>query len=75
MAHVLTQIILRGVCLLLAAFFLFGFLASFEPGVSTAWKVGYATVLVLALSGALVPWQFLRFNGKRQDEAAFKRRH
>lgn len=39
-----------------AAFCVFGFLASFEPGVSAAWKVGYAVVFVVALLGAAAAW-------------------
>ena len=42
--------------LAIAAFCVFGFLASFEPGVSPAWKVGYAVVFVVALLGAAGAW-------------------
>jgi hypothetical protein len=40
-----------------AAFCAFGFLASFEPGVSPAWKVGYAVVFTLSILGAAVSWR------------------
>jgi hypothetical protein len=42
--------------LAIAAFCVFGFLASFEPGVGPAWKIGYAVVFVVALLGAAVAW-------------------
>jgi hypothetical protein len=42
--------------LAIAAFCVFGFLASFEPGVGPVWKIGYAVVFVVALLGAAVAW-------------------
>ena len=43
--------------LAVAAFSVFGFLASFEPGVSPVWKVGYAVVFAVSILGAAVPWR------------------
>jgi hypothetical protein len=42
--------------LAIAAFCVFGVLASFEPGVGSAWKVAYGIVFVGALLGAAVAW-------------------
>ena len=39
-------------CLIVAAFCGFGFLSSFEPGVSIAWKIGYAVLGLGFLTGA-----------------------
>jgi hypothetical protein len=52
----LAQSIVSGCCLLLAAFSVFGFLATFEPGVELAWRVGYLTLFVVSLIGASMPW-------------------
>jgi hypothetical protein len=62
--QLLAEFVLRAICLLFAAFCGFGFLASFEPGVSAGWKFGYAAVAVLALTCALFPRRFLR-SGKQ----------
>jgi hypothetical protein len=43
--------------LAIGAFSVFGFLASFEPGVSPAWKIGYAVVFAMAILGAALPWR------------------
>jgi len=43
--------------LAVGAFSVFGFLASFEPGVSPAWKVGYAVLFAAAILGAMLPWR------------------
>jgi hypothetical protein len=60
--QLLAEFVLRVICLLFAAFCSFGFLASFEPGVSAGWKFGYAAVSVLALTCALFPRRFLRLS-------------
>lgn len=39
-----------------AAFCVFGFSASFEPGVHTAWKVGYAVLFSIACAALVVLW-------------------
>lgn len=39
-----------------AGFCVFGFLASFEPGVSLGWKLGYAVAFGASLFCAAVPW-------------------
>jgi hypothetical protein len=44
------------VLLLLAAFCIFGFMASFEPGVDPIWKIVYATVGVGSVMVAI--WLF-----------------
>jgi hypothetical protein len=43
-------------CLLLAAFCVFGFLATFEPGPHLGWRIGYALTGLLAFCGAIAPW-------------------
>ncbi len=43
--------------LAVAAFCVFGFLASFEPGVGPAWKAGYAVVFTIAILSAALPWR------------------
>ena len=43
-------------CLPVAAFSVFGFLASFEPGVTIGWKMGYAIRGISSLGAAVLPW-------------------
>ena len=43
-------------CLPVAAFSVFGYMASFEPGVGSGWKVGYAVLFFAALAAGLLPW-------------------
>jgi len=40
----------------LMAFCLFGFLASFEPGIKDSWKLLYGTLLALLSIAAIAPW-------------------
>jgi len=44
--------------LLLAGFCVFGFMASFEPGVDLVWKIAYPTVGVVSVIAAI--WLFLK---------------
>ncbi len=43
-------------CLTVAAFCVFGFMASFEPGVAVGWKIGYASLFVAFVAASVVPW-------------------
>jgi len=53
---VISRLLATFVALGIAAFSGFGFLASFEPGVSGVWKVVHAVVFAIALVGGLLPW-------------------
>jgi hypothetical protein len=53
---VISRLLITLVAMGVAAFSAFGFLASFEPGLSGVWKVVYAVVFVAALIGGLLPW-------------------
>ncbi|MCA9054808.1 MAG: hypothetical protein KDA75_13295 [Planctomycetaceae bacterium] len=50
------RILVSAVCLPIAAFCLFGFLAAFEPGVTVGWKVAYAILGSGSLAAAVLPW-------------------
>jgi hypothetical protein len=50
------RIIITLALLGVTAFCVFGLLASFEPGVSLAWRVGYATAIVACLVGLVWTW-------------------
>ncbi len=43
-------------CVPVAAFSVFGFLASFEPPASGAWMIGYAGLLFGMLAIGICPW-------------------
>lgn len=49
----------------LACLSLFGFLASFEPGVSVAWKILYVFIFAVAVACAVRPWIT---GGRKMDE-------
>lgn len=44
---------------LFAAFCVFGFLASHEPGVSPVWKIGYAAGFVMSMAVSVGGWFLL----------------
>lgn len=51
------RVFIGSLCLLVAAFSVFGFAASFEPGIGIGWKLGYAGVFTLsAMGGAAACW-------------------
>ena len=50
------RILISAVCLPVAAFSVFGFLASFEPGITIGWKIGYTILGVGSLGAAVLPW-------------------
>lgn len=50
------KLLLSLVCLPLAAWSVFGFMASFEPGVSIGWKLGYAIAFLALLAAGTSPW-------------------
>ncbi len=47
------RILISAISISVAAFCVFGFLASFEPGVSVSWKIGYAILFGVGLLLAL----------------------
>lgn len=54
------RMLISVICLSVAAFSVFGFLASFESGVGTDWKIAYAAVGISSLGLSLLPWIFGR---------------
>lgn len=54
------KIFISVVCAAIAAFSVFGFLASFEPGVAIGWKIGYALVFAVTTAAAICPWALRR---------------
>jgi hypothetical protein len=46
------------VCMAVAAFCVFGFMATFEPGVAgaLAFRIGYAVLGIVSLAGFACPW-------------------
>jgi len=50
------RILISVACLFVAAFSFFGFLASFEPGVTIGWKIGYSIMGIVSLGVAVLPW-------------------
>lgn len=50
------RILISVMCMPVAAFSVFGFLASFEPGVAIGWKIGYATLFVVLVATGIAPW-------------------
>lgn len=51
---IIVKILASLVLLAVAAFCVFGFLATFEPPGSMGWRIGYATLGLLSLAGAIV---------------------
>ncbi|MBD3673031.1 MAG: hypothetical protein HUJ26_05850 [Planctomycetaceae bacterium] len=43
------RILISVVCLAVAACCVYGFMASFEPGIGAVWKIGYAAVGISSL--------------------------
>lgn len=53
------RILISAICIPIAAFCVFGFLASFEPGVGSGWKIGYAIVFATCIATSIAPWLML----------------
>jgi hypothetical protein len=52
----LLRTLIAAVFLGLAAFSVFGFMSSFEPGVGVGWKIGYAVVCISSVGLSALPW-------------------
>lgn len=50
------RVLISVLCVPVATFSVFGFLAAFEPGIGIGWKIGYATLFATMLAAGIAPW-------------------